>query len=137
MKNIFLLSTFLFSLTSFAQRVDIHPQAFNPGGWKVDVQFMDVMGSPYLLAHGNGIRCLDAKAVANIPEAGEWRIYVRSRSWVDGAGAFKIKVKAKLSDNDVTRFYDFDGNEITVNTGKTYIALCPDDDFPYVGIIAE
>mgnify|MGYP003305337900 CR=1 FL=1 len=86
MKNIFLLFTFLFSLTSFAQSVDIHPQAFNPGGWKVDVQFMDVMGSPYLLAHGNGIRCLDAKAVANIPEAGEWRVYVRSRSWVDGAG---------------------------------------------------
>ena len=34
-------------------------------------------------------------------------------------------------------FYDFDGNEITVNTGKTYIALCPDDDFPFVGISAE
>ena len=44
---------------------------------------------------------------------------------------------SKKSDNDVTRFYDFDGNEITVNTGKTYIALCPDDDFPFVGIIAE
>ena len=26
---------------------------------------------------------------------------------------------------------------ITINTGKTYIALCPDDDFQYVGIIAE
>ena len=82
----------------FAGRVDIHPQAFDPGGWKVDVQFMDVMGSPYLLAHGNGIRCLDAKAVANIPESGEWRVYVRSRSWVEGAGAFKIKVNGVLLD---------------------------------------
>ncbi|MBR3600827.1 MAG: DUF3048 domain-containing protein [Lachnospiraceae bacterium] len=43
----------------------------------------------------------------------------------------------KLSENGITRYYDFDGNEITINTGKTYIALCPDDDFPYVGIIAE
>lgn len=44
---------------------------------------------------------------------------------------------SKTSERGVTRFYDFDGNEITVNTGKTYIALCPDDDFPYVGISAE
>lgn len=44
---------------------------------------------------------------------------------------------SKKSDTDVTRYYDFDGNEITINTGKTYIALCPDDDFPFVGIIAE
>ena len=44
---------------------------------------------------------------------------------------------SKLSDTDVTRFYDFDGNEITINTGKTYIALVPDDDFPKVAITAE
>ena len=44
---------------------------------------------------------------------------------------------AKLSDTGITRYYDFDGNEITLNTGKTYIALCPDDDFPKVGILAE
>lgn len=44
---------------------------------------------------------------------------------------------SKLSDTDITRYYDFDGNEITINTGKTYIALCPDDDFPYVAITAE
>lgn len=44
---------------------------------------------------------------------------------------------SKLSDTDVTRFYDFEGNEITINTGKTYIGLIPDDDFNYVGISAE
>ena len=26
------------------------------GGWKVDQQFMDLMGSPYLLAHGLMLR---------------------------------------------------------------------------------
>ncbi|MBO7237635.1 MAG: pyridine nucleotide-disulfide oxidoreductase, partial [Kiritimatiellae bacterium] len=68
MKNLLLASALILgSSLGFAGRVDIHPQAFDPGGWKVDVQFMDVMGSAYLLAHGNGIRCLDAKAVANIP----------------------------------------------------------------------
>ena len=32
-------------------RVEIPPQAFAAGGWSLDAQFMDVMGSPYLLAH--------------------------------------------------------------------------------------
>lgn len=28
-----------------------------------------------------------------------------------------------------TRYYDADGNEIKLNTGKTYIALVPVDDW--------
>ena len=35
----------------------------------------------------------------------------------------------KTSDTDVTRYYDTAGNEITINTGKTYVALVPDDDW--------
>lgn len=31
------------------------------GGWVVDQQFMDLMGSPYLLAHGLGCPVADAK----------------------------------------------------------------------------
>ena len=30
------------------------------GGWVVDQQFMDLMGSPYLLAHGIGVPVADA-----------------------------------------------------------------------------
>ena len=48
--------------------------------------------------------------------------------YITNGKAMQITWK-KLSQTDVTRFYDLDGNEITVNTGKTYIALCPDDDF--------
>ena len=29
----------------------------NKGGWVVDPQFVEQMGSPYLLAHGMGIPC--------------------------------------------------------------------------------
>ena len=35
----------------------------------------------------------------------------------------------KTSDTDITKFFDEEGNEITLNTGKTYIALVPDDDW--------
>lgn len=33
----------------------------------------------------------------------------------------------KNSDLDITRYYDANGNEIQLNTGKTYVALVPDD----------
>ncbi|MGN0156614.1 MAG: DUF3048 domain-containing protein [Lachnospiraceae bacterium] len=36
---------------------------------------------------------------------------------------------AKTSDTDPTRYYDKDGNEISINTGKTYVALVPDDNW--------
>ena len=81
--------------TLSAARIDVHPQCFDAGGWKLDVQFMDVIGSPYLLAHGCGIRVTDAKAVADVTEIGKWRVWVRSRKWVDDAGAFKVCIGGK------------------------------------------
>ena len=73
-------------------RVDVYPQCFEPGGWSLDPQFMDVMGSPYLLAHGLGVRVMDAAARVDVPESGEWRVWVRTRRWVEGAGHFKVSV---------------------------------------------
>lgn len=35
----------------------------------------------------------------------------------------------KTSPTDPTRYYDKDGNEITINTGKTYVAFVPDDNW--------
>ncbi len=40
----------------------------------------------------------------------------------------------KNSETDLTRYYDLSGNEITINTGKTYIALVPDDTWGEVAI---
>ena len=52
----------LFISSVIAARVDVYPQSFDAGGWALDAQFMDVMGSPYLLAHGLGVRVTDAKS---------------------------------------------------------------------------
>ena len=57
---------------SFAQR----------GGWVVDPQFMDVMGSPYLLAHGLGRPVADASTEVTVPAAGRYRVWVRTKDWV-------------------------------------------------------
>ena len=50
----------------------------NKGGWKVDQQFMDLMGSPYLLAHGMGVPVDDASTEVTFPEKGEYYVYVRT-----------------------------------------------------------
>ena len=39
---------------------------------------------------------------------------------------------AKLSEGGITTYYDVDGNELTVNTGKTYITLIPNDTWDEV-----
>ena len=75
------------------QIVSVYPQSFDAGGWALDAQFMDVMGSPYLLAHGLGVRVTDAKARVAFPAKGEYRVWVRTRNWADGApGRFRVLV---------------------------------------------
>ncbi len=52
------------------------------GGWVLDQQFMDQMGSPYLLAHGLGEPVADASTSATFPAPGSYRAWVRTRDWV-------------------------------------------------------
>ncbi|MDP4625553.1 MAG: FAD-dependent oxidoreductase [Akkermansiaceae bacterium] len=52
------------------------------GGWELDQQSMDQMGSPYLLAHGLGIPVKDAVTDVRFPSAGTYRVWVRTRDWV-------------------------------------------------------
>ena len=51
------------------------------GGWVIDQQVMDQMGSPYLLAHGLGRPVEDATTTVEFPRNGEYRIWVRTRDW--------------------------------------------------------
>ena len=51
------------------------------GGWVVDQQYMDQMGSPVLLAHGLGRPVEDAMTSVELPAAGTYRIWVRTRDW--------------------------------------------------------
>ncbi len=68
------------------------------GGWELDQQSMDQMGSPYLLAHGLGVAVEDAVTKVKLPSAGAYRVWVRTKDWVapwkaPGApGKFQVKV---------------------------------------------
>lgn len=84
---------------SNAALVLVEAEAFtDQGGWGVDQQFMDQMGSPYLLAHGLGVPVGDATTQVKLPQSGEYRVWVRTRDWVapwrkPGApGRFQLKV---------------------------------------------
>ncbi|HID22726.1 MAG TPA: FAD-dependent oxidoreductase, partial [Planctomycetaceae bacterium] len=52
------------------------------GGWKLDTQFVDIMGSPYLLAHGLGRPVADAVTEITVPRPGTYRVFVRTKDWV-------------------------------------------------------
>ena len=66
-----------------ADRLLLEAEGFqNPGGWSLDTQFIEIMGSPYLLAHGLGEPVKDATTTATLPSAGKYRVWVRTKDWV-------------------------------------------------------
>ncbi|WP_395767475.1 FAD-dependent oxidoreductase [Aquirufa sp.] len=73
----------------------------NFGGWNIDQQSMERMGSPYLLAHGLGIPVEDATTTIIFPSEGTYHVWVRTKDWVapwnaPGApGKFQLKVNGK------------------------------------------
>ncbi|MFV1966513.1 MAG: FAD-dependent oxidoreductase [Pirellulaceae bacterium] len=76
------LATFTATPTP-AQTVLVEAEQFaDVGGWVNDSQFMDQMGSPFLLAHGLGVPVQDATTQIEFPSAGTYRVWVRTRDWV-------------------------------------------------------
>jgi len=69
------------------------------GGWKVDTQFIHIMGSPYLLAHGLGEPVAPAQTTVTLPAPGRWFVWVRTKNWVPGPweapGRFKLAVNGE------------------------------------------
>lgn len=71
------------------------------GGWVVDQQFMDLMGSSYLMAHGMGEPVEDAQTEVTFPGKGTYYVYVRTYNWTspwkdgEGPGKFSLYVGNK------------------------------------------
>jgi len=87
----------LISCSIFSQDILIEAESFdNPGGWVIDPQFVEQMGSPYLMAHGMGEPVQNASTVVNFLETRDYHIWVRTMNWVPGEweapGRFQLKV---------------------------------------------
>ncbi len=87
-QRILIASIFTLSLAALVpsvggQTVLVEAEGFaNRGGWVIDQQFMDQMGSPFLLAHGMGEPVKDAATAVTLPAPGKYRVWVRTRDWV-------------------------------------------------------
>jgi len=65
-----------------AATVFVEAESFtDTGGWVVDQQYMDQMGSPVLLAHGMGEPVADATTRVTFPATGTYRVWVRTWNW--------------------------------------------------------
>jgi len=83
------------------QTILVEAESFdNLGGWVIDQQFMDIMGSPFVLAHGLGEPVEDAQTVLDFPETGKYRVWVRTRDWVAPWNALNTPGKFQLFVND-------------------------------------
>ncbi len=105
MKSV-LLATLLTLTAAHAQPLWLEAESFStPGGWVLDTQFIDVMGSPYLMAHGMGKPVKDASTEITLPK-GEYTLWARTKNWVGpfnatGApGRFEITVNGTKLDHE-------------------------------------
>lgn len=101
---IFCFLFFSYTHLAFCQVIFLEAESFTDrGGWVVDQQSMEVIGSSYLMAHGLGIPVHDATTTINIPRKGSYRVWVRTRNWVapwapavDPPGKFQLLFNHKL-----------------------------------------
>jgi hypothetical protein len=103
------------------------------GGWTLDTQFIEQMGSPYLLAHGLGTPVADATTTLKIPAAGTYKVFVRTKDWVarwqapGTPGKFQVLVNGKpLEETFGTKGAEWgwhEGGAVTLPAGEATIAL--------------
>lgn len=99
---IIICATFFFTARAQKNALLVEAESFaTKGGWVNDQQFMDVMGSPYLMAHGLGNPVEDAKTSVLFPETGKYKVFVRTNNWTspwykgEGPGKYHLVVNGK------------------------------------------
>ena len=119
---------------SAADQVLIEAESFgDPGGWVPDTQFIEIMGSPYLLAHGLGEPVKDATTTVTFPSTGQYRVFVRTKDWVakwkaPGApGKFQLLVNGQpIAESFGTKGAEWfwqDGGTVEITKPETALAL--------------
>ncbi len=134
-RKIALCVAFLFCASSVrAQTVLVEAESFqNHGGWSLDTQFIDIMGSPYLLAHGLGEPVKDAMTKVKFPSTGSYRVLVRTKDWVarwkapGQPGRFQVLVDGQpLKETFGTKgaeWFWHDGGTINIDKTEAAVAL--------------
>ncbi len=103
------------------------------GGWVIDQQFMDIMGSPYLMAHGLGKPVDNASAKIDACKGGLYRLWVRTKNWTapftvaQTPGIFRGQINSKevplTFGKGSGRWHWEDGGNIRLKRGSNYLVL--------------
>ena len=140
MKKSLLLLGFVAALAAHADTVLIEAESFDDwGGWVNDTQFMDQMGSPYLLAHGMGKPVADAKTKF-VVAGGRYNVWVRTKNWTSfwhpdiGAGTFNLIINGEKLPNLLGcqgkgEWLWVKADDVTLKDGKNTLALHDCDGF--------
>ena len=140
MKKSLLLLGFVAALAAHADTVLIEAESFDDwGGWVNDTQFMDQMGSPYLLAHGMGKPVADAKTKF-VVAGGRYNVWVRTKNWTAfwhpgiGAGTFNLIINGEKLPNLLGcqgkgEWLWVKADDVTLKDGKNTLALHDCDGF--------
>ncbi len=117
-----------------ADQLLVEAESFSDsGGWVLDTQFIESMGSPYLLAHGLGAPVKDASTTVSFPSAGKYKVFVRTKDWVARwkapgvPGKFEVVVGGKalpvqFGTKGAEWFWQ-DGGTVEIAEPKTTLAL--------------
>ena len=95
------------------------------------------MGSPYLMAHGLGTPVADAETTVTFPEAGTYRLWVRTKNWVEkfddasakssAPGRFQVVIDGQAVETEFgTKGADWhwqDGGQVNVAGTSAKLAL--------------
>ncbi len=93
------LGIMLVLCVSLKAQILVEAESFeNRGGWYLDHQAFNKIGSAYLMAHGMGVPVRDAVTYIEVKEAGAYHVYVNTFNWSspwyagEGPGAFNVVV---------------------------------------------
>lgn len=118
-----------------AANIWIEAESFEQkGGWQVDQQMIEGMGSPYLIAHGLGTPVKDALTNVRIDTAATYNVYVRTYNWTapwhaaTGPGGFKVTINGKRLPVTVGQTGDRwqwqKAGTVNLKRGMATLALC-------------
>ncbi|MDR1962200.1 MAG: FAD-dependent oxidoreductase [Planctomycetaceae bacterium] len=130
---IYFLLSIQFVLAAETSEVLLEAEHFaDYGGWVHDSQFMDQMGSPFLLAHGLGTPVNDAVTELKLAP-GAYRVWVRTRDWVavwnapGTPGKFQLLINGKplepLFGTENAEWHWQNGGTVEISGETTKIAL--------------
>lgn len=127
---------FFYTHSVYSQTIFIEAENFNDkGGWVIDQQSMEVIGSSYLMAHGLGVPVQDATTIIKVPKNGNYKVWVRTRNWTaswtpteNPAGKFQLLFNDQLLTKTLfgtedAKWHWQDGGIVALEEGELKLSL--------------